>query len=80
MIFQWVAHSHRPLLMIHTVCDGLWCPYELSRALVSFQWNQFSHWLDHLSHARYMIPELVGKFNELQKILLRFGKRELKHL
>ena len=47
---------------------------------VDLQWDQFSQWLDHLSHARYMIPEIVGKSNELQKILLRFGKRELKHL
>ena len=68
------------LLKVLECCDGLWGPYELSRILVDLQWDQFSQWLDHLSHTRYMIPEIVDKSNELQKFLLRFGKRELKHL
>ncbi len=61
------------LLTVLECLDGLWGPYELAVALIRFPWNQFPQRYGHLGHVRYMITEVAGESNELQKVLLSLG-------
>ena len=56
------------------------CPCELLGPLVLLHLHQLSEGLNHLSHIRDIVVEVVRQSNELKKCLLSFWQWEVKDL